>query len=68
MEKINTIGKTITGLSNKEYNMIIRALKARAIRFQEKACEAKDNIEWHNERDVSRAYSDLAKFIEKQNQ
>ena len=67
MEKINTIGKTITGLSDAESNMIIRALKARANHFKDKAFSATVEVDRQNEISISKAYNELAELVEKQN-
>jgi len=67
MENINTIGRTITGLSDAEYFMIIRALKARAIHFNEKATNAKTEFDRYEDIEISKSYRELAKFIEDQN-
>lgn len=63
MEKINTMGKTITGLSEEEISMIVRALDERSRLWIRKASETNNiDIEKHYF-NISKKYRELSKLI-----
>lgn len=63
MKKINTMGKTITGLSEEEISMIVRALDERSRLWLQKASETNNiDIEKHYF-NISKKYRELSKLI-----